>query len=231
MEQNKPNSVFEKLDSQGDKIKDISSKLEGISIDNLYILAKRTWDYGDYQTAQKYYNHISLLRLLDWEAPLYASLCNFKGYVDVYFLIKIPEQEEKIFVSTINYINKLNLDENVKASEMARCLKIICDSITQNSGIYFKNKQIIDSVDGSYIFKLENYLINMYQELKKVNVDCVNEFRVFLVEECLMLAEKTKKISGKLTKELCIEFLNATSKKYDFIKISFFEKNKTKYPL
>ena len=54
--ENKPQNVFEKLDKQGEQIDDISSKLEGISINDLYALAKRTWDYGDFQTAQKYYN-------------------------------------------------------------------------------------------------------------------------------------------------------------------------------
>ena len=106
-EENK--SVFSKLDEQSEKIDDISKKLEGISINDLYALAKRTWDYGDFQTAQKYYNHISLLRPLDWEAPLYASLCNFKGYHDMYFWAKVPEQIKPIIVSTIKYIYGLNL--------------------------------------------------------------------------------------------------------------------------
>lgn len=42
--ENKPQNVFEKLDKQGEQIDDISSKLEGISINDLYALAKRTWD-------------------------------------------------------------------------------------------------------------------------------------------------------------------------------------------
>ena len=65
--ENKPQNVFEKLDKQGEQIEDISQRLEGISINDLYALAKRTWDYGDFQTAQKYYNHISLLKPLDWK--------------------------------------------------------------------------------------------------------------------------------------------------------------------
>lgn len=40
--ENKPQNVFEKLDKQEEKIEDISSKLEGISIEDLYALAKRT---------------------------------------------------------------------------------------------------------------------------------------------------------------------------------------------
>ena len=34
--ENKPQNVFEKLDKQGEQIDDISSKLEGISINDLY---------------------------------------------------------------------------------------------------------------------------------------------------------------------------------------------------
>lgn len=111
--ENKPQNVLEMLDNQGEKVEDISKKLEGISINDLYALAKRTWDYGDYQTAQKYFNHISLLRPLDWEAPLYASLCNFNGYHNMFFFTKVPEQVEKIIISTIKYINNLDF-EHVK---------------------------------------------------------------------------------------------------------------------
>ena len=73
------NNVFEKIEHQGDTIDQIATKLEGISIQDLYALAKRTWDYKDYEMAQKYYNHISLLNPLDWEAPFYASLCGEMG--------------------------------------------------------------------------------------------------------------------------------------------------------
>ena len=91
-----------------EKIDDISSKLEGISIEDLYVLVKRTWDYDDYQTVQKYYNYISLLRPLDWKAPLYASLCNFRGSHQVDFWEYGLNQASKVLISTINYINNLN---------------------------------------------------------------------------------------------------------------------------
>ena len=127
--ENKPKNVFEKLDKQAEQIEDIYQRLEGISIEDLYALAKRTWDYGDYQTAQKYYNHISLLKPLDWEAPLYASLFNLKGYHNMFFWTKFPEQEEKIIVSTIKYINNLKLDSDKKEIEMSKCIEIINNEI------------------------------------------------------------------------------------------------------
>lgn len=58
-----PQNLFEKLDKKGEQIEDISQRLEGISTNDLYVLAKRIWDYDNFQTAQKYYNHISLLNL------------------------------------------------------------------------------------------------------------------------------------------------------------------------
>lgn len=159
--ENKPQNVFEKLDKQGEQIEDISQRLEGISINDLYALAKRTWDYGDFQTAQKYYNHISLLKPLDWEAPLYASLCNFKGYHDMFFWTKTPEQTKKIIISTIKYINNLELDIDKKESEMSKCIEIIEDNMLKTKDHYFKYKKEYDDTDSDYIYVLEEYFLNV----------------------------------------------------------------------
>ena len=117
--ENKPQNVFDKLDKQGEQIEDISQRLEGISIEDLYALAKRTWDYEDYQTAQKYYNHISLLRPLDWEAPLYASLCNARGRHDFYYWSDTLPAMSKVYLATIDYILNLNFDNSKKENELS----------------------------------------------------------------------------------------------------------------
>ena len=93
--EDKPQNVFQKIDDQSEKIDEISSKLEGISINDLYALAKRTMDYEDYEMAKKYYNHISLLNPLDYKAALLASLCNFRGEHNLDFWLQVLEQEEK----------------------------------------------------------------------------------------------------------------------------------------
>ena len=85
--ENKPQNVFEKLDKQGEQIEDISQRLEGISINDLYALAKRTWDYGDYQTAQKYYNHISLLKPFYYTLILPQSEYNKKVLVHIFVTV------------------------------------------------------------------------------------------------------------------------------------------------
>lgn len=213
--ENKPQNVFEKLDKQGEQIEDISQRLEGISINDLYALAKRTWDYGDFQTAQKYYNHISLLKPLDWEAPLYASLCNFKGYHDMFFWTKVPEQTEKIIISTIRYINSLELDSDKKESEMFRCIEIIEDNMLKTKDHYFKYKKEYDDTDSDYIYVLEEYFLNVYNEIKNVELKAIKDFNIMFVEDCLSLIESTKKISLKITKEVFEELTCLASKDYD----------------
>lgn len=225
--ENKPQNVFEKLDKQGEQIEDISQRLECISINDLYALAKRTWDYGDYQTAQKYYNHISLLKPLDWEAPLYASLCNFKGYHDMFFWTKVPEQVEKIIVSTIKYINNLELDSDKKEIEMSKCIEIIKTEMLRTKDQYFKYKKEYDDTDSDYIYVLEEYFINVYNEIKDIELKAIKVFNMSLVENCLNLIESTKKISSKISKDVYEELIGVSSKSFsiDFDKIV--EKNKT----
>ena len=47
-------NLFEKLNKQSETIDQVAEKLDGVSITDLYALAKRTWDYRDYEMAQKY---------------------------------------------------------------------------------------------------------------------------------------------------------------------------------
>lgn len=224
--ENKPQNVFEKLDKQGKQIEDISQKLEGISINDLYALAKRIWEYGDFQTAQKYYNHISLLKPLDWEAPLYASLCNFKGYHDMVFWTRVPEQTEKIIISTIKYINSLELDSDKKESEMSRCLEIIKNDMLKTKDHYFKYKKEYDDTDSDYIYVLEDYFLNVYNEINNMELKAIEDFKIVLAENCLGLIESTKKIASKITKEAFEEMTNISSKNFDIDFDKIVEENK-----
>ena len=224
--ENKPQNVFEKLDKQGEQIEDISQRLEGISINDLYALAKRTWDYGDFQTAQKYYNHISLLKPLDWEAPLYASLCNFKGYHDMFFWTKVPEQVEKIIVSTIKYINNLELDSDKKEKEMSKCVEIIKDEMLKTKDHYFKYKKEYDDADSDYIYILEEYFINVYNDIKDIELKAIKDFNIVVAENCLSLIELTKKLSSRISKDLYQELISISSKSFDIDFAKVVEENK-----
>ena len=224
--ENKPQNVFEKLDKQGEQIEDISQKLEGISINDLYALAKRTLDYGDYQTAQKYYNHISLLKPLDWEAPLYASLCNFKGYHDMFFWTKVPEQVEKIIVSTIKYINNLELASDKKEKEMSKCVEIIKDEMLKTKDHYFKYKKEYDDADSDYIYILEEYFINVYNDIKDIELKAIKDFNIVVAENCLSLIELTNKLSSRISKDLYQELTSISSKSFDIDFDKVVEENK-----
>ena len=224
--ENKPQNVFEKLDKQGEQIEDISQRLEGISINDLYALAKRTWDYGDFKTAQKYYNHISLLKPLDWEAPLYASLCNFRGYHDMFFWTKVPEQVEKIIVSTIKYINNLELDYDKKEKEMSKCVEIIKNEMLSTKDHYFKYKKEYDNTNSDYIYVLEEYFLNICNEIKHIELKAIKDFNIMLADNCLSLIELTKKISLKITKEVFEELTCLASKDYHINYDKLVEDNK-----
>ena len=229
--ENKPQNLFEKIDKQGEQVEDISKKLEGISINDLYALAKRTWDYGDFQTAQKYYNHISLLRPLDWEAPLYASLCNFKGYHDMFFWTKAPEQEEKIFVSTIKYIDNLELEHNEKESEMSRCIEIIKNQIAIIKDHYFKYKKDYDNQDSEYIYTLENFLINIYKEIRHIELESIKILTVEIAEQLLDLIVQINKISIDISKEIYVELKNLTTKEFNIDYDTIYENSRKEFDL
>lgn len=224
--ENKPQNVFEKLDKQGEKIDDISQRLEGISINDLYALAKRTWDYGDFQTAQKYYNHISLLKPIDWEAPLYASLCNFRGYHNMLFWTKVPEQVEKIVISTIKYINNLDMTDDKREFEMTKCIEIIKKDMLRIEEHYFKYKKDFDDVDSNYIYALEEYYLNVFNEIKDINLNSIKGFIIDLADIILSLIEATKKVSIKITKEIFDELTITSSKSFDISYDVIIEKNK-----
>lgn len=226
MENNHQN-VFEKLDNQGEKIEDISQRLEGISIKDLYALAKRTWDYGDFQTAKNYYNHISLLKPLEWEAPLYASLCNFKGYHDMLFWTKAPEQIEKIIVATIKYINSLELDNDKKEFEVSRCIEIIKKDMLKTKRHYFKYKKDYDDTDSDYICVLEEFFLNVYNEIEDIELKAIKDFNIVLAENCLSLVESTKKISSKISKDVYEKLIGLSSKSFDIDFDTLVKENKS----
>lgn len=216
--ENKPQNVFEKLDKQGKQIDDIATKLEGISVSDLYALAKRTWDYGDFETAQKYYNHISLLRPLDWEAPFYASLCNFGGYHNIIFWATVPEQKEKIIVSTIEYINRLEMDIDKKELEMSKCIDIIKSELSSTKNHYFNYKDNYDSHKESFIYTLEDLFINIYSKVNDLKYNCVKDFKVFLADNLLEIIYKTLKITANISKDKYNELIEVSLNKlkYDY---------------
>lgn len=180
------NNVFEKIEHQGDTIDQIATKLDGISIQDLYALAKRTWDYKDYEMAQKYYNHISLLNPLDWEAPFYASLCGEMGRD---LIVEWPEKPRIIFgyyKSTVNYLLERDITVEEKVTAITKASNIFCDVLQRYEDVYNnpENKKMFDKSAPRFqpeIYKayfnmskfLTNLTITSFDELiEKVNAKC-----------------------------------------------------------
>lgn len=140
-------NLFEKLNKQSETIDQVAEKLDGVSITDLYALAKRTWDYRDYEMAQKYYNHISLLSPLEWEAPFCASLCGCLGVEQVNLWDRRPKTVTEYYQSTIKYIHSRDLSQEQKIQAFIQATEIIIEVLREYIKIYLKsdNREIFDS--------------------------------------------------------------------------------------
>ena len=129
-------NLFEKLNKQSETIDQVAEKLDGVSITDLYALAKRTWDYRDYEMAQKYYNHISLLSPLEWEAPFRASLCGCLGVELVSLWDRRPKTIVEYYQSTIKYIHSRDLSQEEKIQAFIQATEILVDVLRKYIRIY-----------------------------------------------------------------------------------------------
>lgn len=181
--ENKGNSVFEKLDDQGQKIDDISDKLKDVNENDLFALAKRCWNYKDFKSAQKYFTQVSLINPLNWEASLYASLCNFRGGFTINYIVTFPDQVENIVIATIDYINDLSLSKEEKEIEISKLFNIIKEYIEANVRNYENNKRNFENYDITYPLNLELYIYNIYNKIISLGYVKDKEIYYFLLEQ------------------------------------------------
>lgn len=177
------NNVFEKIEHQGDAIDKIATKLEGISIQDLYALAKRTWDYKDYEMAQKYYNHISLLNPLDWEAPFYASLCGEMGRDEIVEWQEKPRIVFGYYKSTVNYLLERDITSEEKVTAITSASDIFLDVLQRYEDVYNipENKTRFDE----YAPRFQSEIYKAYFNVAKF----LSELTIFSFDE---LVEKFK---------------------------------------
>ena len=175
--ENKNDNVFSKLDNQASLLEGMSAKFENVNSNNLFFLAKRMWDNGDYKTAQTYFNQVSMLNPLDWKAPLYASLCNFKGLFSLDEISTFPEQVRIIIVNTIKYVYNLDMPNPDKEIEMQKCLQIVSDYLKTTNINFFKSKKLFDEYQTDYIDKLRESLIFIKDSVDSIDLECVALFK------------------------------------------------------
>ena len=174
-------NVFDKINTQSETVEEIAAKLHGVSINDLYVLAQRTWDYQDYDMAQKYYNHISLLSPLDWEAPLRASLCGEMGRDIVSEWEHKPHTVFGYFKSTVKYLLDRDLPQQEKYANIVKASKIFLDVLKRYEDVYMKpgNKAQLDK--GAPGFKKGIY--SVLDEMKQLLEDIKHESLDALIEE------------------------------------------------
>lgn len=210
------NNVFEKLDAQGEKIDQVADKLDGVSIDDLYALAKRTWDYQDYEMAQKYYNHISLLRPLDWKAPFCASLCGCM-ILEAYSLWdRRPNEVFHYFQATVDYIQSRDVSLDEKNAQIQSAAEIVLFVLKKYVEMYAipENKKVFDRIKNSaFKRELQKAFLSVIKLLETTGLD----YRAFATG------------LANLISDYCIKDHSITITKEDFEKYVTPQKSKIDY--
>lgn len=186
-----PENLFEKIDKQSKTIDSVADKLDGVSINDLYALAKRTWDYKDYQMAQKYYNHISLLRPIDWEAPFCASLCGCMTPESIYLWDRRPKEISAYYQATIEYIQGRAIDDDEKQKQIIEATEIILSVLKEYIRIYAipDNRENFEKFAPKFKIELQKSFINVIRKIDSIPFT-QSEIREKLCLECGEFIEK-----------------------------------------
>ena len=187
-------NLFEKLNKQSETIDQVAEKLDGVSITDLYALAKRTWDYRDYEMAQKYYNHISLLSPLEWEAPFRASLCGCLGVEEVSLWDRRPKTIVEYYQSIIKYTHSRDLSQEQKIQAFIQATEIIVDVIREYIRIYLipDNRESFDAhapafkrnIQKSFVAILKTIDEYAYEEALQIKESICKELAEFIELHC-----------------------------------------------
>lgn len=181
-------NLFEKLNKQSETIDQVAEKLDGVSITDLYALAKRTWDYRDYEMAQKYYNHISLLSPLEWEAPFRASLCGCLGAEKFGLWDRRPKMVIEYYQSTIKYIHSRDLSQKQKIQAFIQATEIIIEVLREYIKIYLKsdNRETFDSCAPAFKRNIQKAFVAVLKTIDEYSYE-----ETLLIKEsiCKELAE------------------------------------------
>lgn len=184
-----PENLFEKVDRQSGKIDLVAGKLEGVSIEELYALAKRTWDYKDYDMAQKYYNHISLLQPLEWKAPYCASLCGCMGPIQIGLWDRRPKTAYSYYASTVDYIQSRTLPQAEQEQAVLQATDIVLSVFREYIDIYLipENRKSFDEFAPEFkrelqkaficvIKKMDAFESGLFQEKQKEACHVLGDF-------------------------------------------------------
>ena len=96
---------------------------------------------------------------------------------------------------------------------MEKCIIIIEEAIDSFVDLYFKNQRVFDDSVPTYISSLIDCILHIYINTEKINLTCVNDFRRYLADSCILLMIKTKRISNNITNEVYDKLYDSSSKR------------------
>ena len=108
---------------------------------------------------------------------------------------------------------------------MARCVDILKDFMFSMKNMYFNNKDIFDVHISDFVCRIETFYIEVYLKTLSIELNSLNELRVFIADNILELIEKSKKVSASITKEVFNDLTLLAKNKITFDHDSLFKLN------
>lgn len=198
----KRDSVYDLLQQQGEGINSLSTKFSDMDVDSLYKAAKQHWDSKNFKVAERFYEHICLLRPLDWKAPFYAGLCKNKGsYTVNEYVANVFPRTQQTFYAAINQIKNLE-DAQSQTEAVAEVFGLAveyCDQSVKNyvEGIRKPNEESkFQPFENEipFIFDVQSFIGGVMREFERYKeMPCFDEIIVKLsmaFKESIKGAEK-----------------------------------------
>lgn len=154
-------SVFDKLDKQGEDLSALSSKFSEMDINDLYKAAEIAYKERNYPAAIRYYEQLCTLKPKDWKPPFYLGICKYKGsWEGSYYFDSVIRNISFIIDSALRSINRSDYSMEEKNKFISEVLNIAIASFIQFNQNY-ENGPFKDTYMKPYlhfIFDIQSYI-------------------------------------------------------------------------
>lgn len=212
-------TVFEKLDKQGEDISDLSSKFSEMDIEDLYQAAYKAFTSVNYPAATKYYEQLCVLRPKDWKPPFYVGICKYFGSWDNgEYWDQVVRNLSYIINTALESIAKLDVSNEEKNKQVKEVMHIATSDYKQfndnyESGVlkYQLMKKYLDR-----IFDVQKYISSTIDLLSPfASLDVYRDFMNKLTNEYARAVKLAKgKCRSEATEEQFKKWIGENDLKY-----------------
>ena len=154
-------SVFDKLDKQGEDLSALSSKFSEMDINDLYKAAEIAYKERNYPAAIRYYEQLCTLKPKDWKPPFYLGICKYKGsWGGSYYFDSVIRNISFIIDSALRSINRNDYSMEEKNKFISEVLNIAIADFMQFNQNYengvFEKKYMKPYLH--FIFDIQSYI-------------------------------------------------------------------------